>query len=282
MRRKTTYDDFQVHCTPERLKHWRHEIEYSKRDRLCRGAADLVVYKLPAPVSAAAGKKIAFISDFHYTGSAEQLNIVQCLKKYLQTCQPDLLLFGGDVCSDSESLPLIPELLRELSSIVPRAFAVPGNWERGKSWIPVSRWRELFALGGFDIGFNEFRTCGDIQIFCADDPAYGNPVFPGTWDKDKLNILLVHRPDTVIALDCPEIPPPHLALCGHTHGGQIRFPLIGPVFAASIYGCALDYGLFTHTQNDCKMIVSGGLGHMSFPWRINCRKEMVLIEFGAF
>ena len=110
MRRKTTYDDFQVHRTPERLKHWRHEIEYSKRDRLCRGAADLVVYKLPAPIPAAAGKKIAFISDFHYNGSAEQLNIVQCLKKYLQTCQPDLLLFGGDVCSDSESLPLIPEL----------------------------------------------------------------------------------------------------------------------------------------------------------------------------
>ena len=200
MRRKTTYEDFQVHRTPERLTHWRHDIEYSKRDRLCRGAADLVVYKLPAPVPSAAGKRIAFISDFHYSGSTEQLNVLQCLKTYLQTYQPELLLFGGDVCSDAESLCLIPGVLQELSSIVPRAFAVPGNWERGKSWIPVERWKKLFAQGGFDIGFNEFRTCGDIQIFCADDPAYGNPILPDCWDKDKVHVLLVHRPDTVIAL----------------------------------------------------------------------------------
>ena len=279
MRRKTTYEDFQVYRTPERLKNWRRAVEYPKRDRLCRGAADLVVYKLPAPVPAASGKKIAFVSDLHYTGSSAQQEIVQCLRGYLQLQQPDILLFGGDVCSDAESLCLIPELLRKLSSCVPRAVAVPGNWERGKSWIPVARWRELFSQGGFDIGFNQFLTCGDIQIFCADDPAFGNPVFPGHWDRMKLNILLVHRPDTVIALDSPEIPAPHLALCGHTHGGQIRFPFIGPVFAASIYGCALDYGLFVHKKYDYKMIVSGGLGHMSFPWRINCRKEMVLVEF---
>ena len=279
MRRKTTYDDFQVHHTPERLKNWRRAVGYSQRDRLYRGAADLIVYRLPSPVPAAAGKKIIFISDFHYHGSSTQRKIVQCIREHLFRIKPDLLLFGGDVCSDSDTLHLIPDLLRQLSSAVSSAIAVPGNWERGKSWISSERWKEIFSRGGFDIAFNEFRTIGDIQIFCADDPACGNPIFPGRWEDDKLHILLAHRPDTVIALDTPQIPAPHLALCGHTHGGQIRIPFFGPFFTASIYGCALDYGLFEHKQNNAKMIISGGLGHMSFPLRINCRKEMVLIEF---
>ena len=279
MRRKTTYDDFQVHYTPERLKNWRRVVGYSERDRLYCGAADLVVYRLPSPHPAAAGKKIAFLSDFHYNGGPGQDAVVLCLRKYLFDIKPDILLFGGDVCSDSDSLHLIPDLLRQLSSVVPNAIAVPGNWERGKSWIPAERWKELFSQGGFEIAFNEFRTRGDIQLFCADDPACGNPVFPGNWDRSKLNILLAHRPDTVIALDSPKIPPPHLALCGHTHGGQIRIPFFGPFFTASIYGCTLDYGLFEHQQTHSRMIISGGLGHMSFPLRINCRKEIVLIEF---
>lgn len=278
MRRKTTYYDFQVRYTPERLKNWRRGTGYSTRDRLCRGAADLVVYRLPAPIPAAAGRKIAFISDFHYNGSQLQKKILHCLCCYLSDIKPDLLLLGGDMCSDSDSIDLIPEALQQLSRVIPQAYAVPGNWERGKAWIPASKWKKIFASGGFDIGFNEFRTVGDIQIFCADDPAYGNPILPDCWEEDKLHILLVHRPDTVIALDAPEFSAPHLALCGHTHGGQIRFPW-GAFFAASIYGCALDYGLFCHRKNDFRMIVTSGLGQMSFPWRINCRREMVLLEF---
>ena len=281
MRRKVSYNDFQVRYTPERLKHFRRTVDYCNRDRRRKGAADLVVYRLVAPVPEAAGRRIAFISDLHYYGSCFQKKITAQLAQYLQEFSPELLLLGGDVCCDADTLELIPDLLKPLSRLVPRAIAGPGNWERGKSWISAARWRELFSSGGFELGFNEFNGAGVFQIYCADDPSAGNPRVIKAWQEDKFRLLLAHRPDTVIAYDDDLSGSWHLALCGHTHGGQIRLPFFGSVFAASIYGCALDYGCFEHTEKKSRMIVSSGLGHMSFPWRINCRREMILIEFTA-
>ncbi len=279
MRRKVSYEDFQVRYTPERVKHWRRVCGYGNVDRRRGNAADPVVYKFPAPVPEAAGKKIAFISDLHYHGSDFQRRLIGEIREYLLEYKPDLLLLGGDVCCDVDTFRLFPEVLHPLSSAVPAAFAVPGNWERGKSWISAARWKELFLSGGFTPGFNEFADCGCFQIYCGDDPSWGNPVNPGRWREKAVRILLTHRPDTVIALTEPYYEPFHLALCGHTHGGQIRLPFIGPVFAASIYGCALDYGCFYNRERKSHMIVSSGLGHMSFPLRINCRREIVFVEF---
>ena len=279
MRRKTEYYNFHIPRVPTRLKNWRRCIGYGGVELLRRENADLVSYQLEAPVPAASGRRIAFVSDLHYMGTPAQRDIVVRLREYLLEFKPELLLLGGDVCSDAGMLKLIPEVLKPLSDAVPQALAVPGNWERGKSWIPADRWRELFRSGGFDIGFNEFRTLDVFQIFCAEEPSFGNPVLPGEWTPGKLRIVLAHRPDTVIALDEPGREGAHLALCGHTHGGQIRLPFIGPIYAASIYGCRLDYGCFRHRFCDTVMIVSSGIGQGSFPWRINCRREMLLIDF---
>jgi len=279
LRRKPEHYDFHVPCVPFRLKNWERRIAYSRVDRLRRGIADLVLYRLPAPLVAVAGKRIAFVSDLHYRGTPEQRGLVAQLREYLLEFGPELLLVGGDVCSDSDKLELLPEVLKPLTGAVPLALAAPGNWERGKKWIPAGRWRELFLSGNCDIGFNEFRMVGDFQIFCPEDPVCGNPVLPGEWERDKVRIVLAHSPDTIIALDEPGKTSPHLALCGHTHGGQIRLPFIGPIFTASIYGCALDYGLYRQRLNQAVMIISSGTGHGSFPWRFNCRREMVLIEF---
>lgn len=279
MRRYPAKDETALVYAPRRLKRWRRIVSYNNADRLCKGAADLVLYRLSAPVPAAAGKRIAFVSDLHYKGTELQQREIAVLRNYLLEYKPDLLLCGGDVSGDVDMFHLFPEVLKPLSSAVPCALAVPGNWERGKPWIPVERWSELFASGGFDLMFNEFRAFDVFQIFGVDDPAWGNPVAPEKWEDGKVRILLAHRPDTAIALDEPGGEVPHLILCGHTHGGQIRLPLVGSVFAASIYGCALDYGCFQNQQSNARMIVSSGLGNLSFPLRINCRREMLLIEF---
>ena len=279
MRRKAEYYDFHIPRIPTRLKNWRRCVGYADAERLRRGNVDLVSYRLEAPVPGVSGRRIAFVSDLHYRGTPAQRDVVARLRGYLLEFKPELLLLGGDVCCDSGMLKLFPEVLKPLSDAVPRALAVPGNWERGKSWIPADRWRELFHSGGFDVGFNEFRTLDVFQIFCAEEPSFGNPVLPGEWTPGKFRLVLAHRPDTVIALDEPGRQGPHLALCGHTHGGQIRLPFFGSMYAASIYGCSLDYGCFRHRLCDTVMIVTSGTGQGSFPWRINCRREMVLIDF---
>ena len=45
--------------------------------------------------------------------------------------------------------------------------------------------------------------------------------------KDLLQIFAGHSPDYVLALQ--QTDRPFLALAGHTHGGQVQLPLIGPL-----------------------------------------------------
>jgi predicted MPP superfamily phosphohydrolase len=88
-------------------------------------------------------------------------------------------------------------------------------------------------------------------------------------------ILLAHEPDKF-----PQVP--HrvsLTVCGHTHGGQCRFPLIGAPIVPSYFGQRYVYG---HVVEDRKhLIVSAGLGYSGLPLRIGTRPEIVLLEMGA-
>ena len=62
-----------------------------------------------------------------------------------------------------------------------------------------------------------------------------------------------------------------LMLAGHTHGGQIRFPVIGPVFSPSHYGVRYSAGTFY--QSPTLMHVSRGLSGTR-PLRFNCPPEL--------
>jgi predicted MPP superfamily phosphohydrolase len=101
---------------------------------------------------------------------------------------------------------------------------------------------------------------------------------PGTLARVRTNdpvVLLVHEPDIF-----PRVPARvALTLAGHTHGGQIRLPLIWPAFVPSKYGARYAYGHVV--ENNRHMIVSGGLGTSTIPARLGVPPEVVHIELGA-
>ncbi|HVY58387.1 MAG TPA: hypothetical protein VHA77_11100, partial [Xanthobacteraceae bacterium] len=66
-----------------------------------------------------------------------------------------------------------------------------------------------------------------------------------------------------------------LMLAGHTHGGQIRFPIIGALLAPSIYGTRYAGGLYY--KSPTLMHVSRGVSGL-FPVRYNCRPEITLLR----
>jgi len=66
-----------------------------------------------------------------------------------------------------------------------------------------------------------------------------------------------------------------LVLAGHSHGGQIRLPFIGPLYLPYGVG-AYDHGLFKTKSGP--LHVSAGLGTSMIHLRFNCRPEITLIE----
>jgi len=88
-------------------------------------------------------------------------------------------------------------------------------------------------------------------------------------------ILLVHEPDIFVQV------PPHVSLtfAGHTHGGQIRPPLIPPTWTSSNYGARFAYGHIV--ERGRHMIVSGGLGCSIVPMRLGMPPEILRVELGV-
>jgi predicted MPP superfamily phosphohydrolase len=105
----------------------------------------------------------------------------------------------------------------------------------------------------------------------------GEDDLPGTLARVSSEdpvILLVHEPDIF-----PEVPARvALTLAGHTHGGQLRIPLIWPSLVPSMYGARFAYGhVVEHGRH---MVVSGGLGTSKVPARLGVPPEIVCIELG--
>jgi predicted MPP superfamily phosphohydrolase len=69
-----------------------------------------------------------------------------------------------------------------------------------------------------------------------------------------------------------------LLLAGHTHGGQIRFPLIGPILAPSRVGVKYDSGVF-YAPPTIMHVTRGVSGEL--PVRLNCPPEMAHLALHA-
>jgi hypothetical protein len=116
---------------------------------------------------------------------------------------------------------------------------------------------------GHRLGYGRFRGVDDLPRTLAqvgtDDPV----------------VLLAHEPDIF-----PNVPARvALTLSGHTHGGQIRVPLIWPAFVPSKYGARFAYGHVV--EGGRHMVVSGGLGTSVIPARLGVPPEIVRVELGA-
>lgn len=113
------------------------------------------------------------------------------------------------------------------------------------------------------IGHSRFRGVDDLPATLArirtDDPV----------------ILLAHEPDIFT-----EVPSRvALTIAGHTHGGQVRLPLVPPVWTPSAYGARFAYGHIV--EQGRHLIVSGGLGCSKVPLRLGVPPEIVRITLGV-
>ena len=92
-------------------------------------------------------------------------------------------------------------------------------------------------------------------------------------------IRLYHKPNDFMKAVQSKMnePLPNLYLSGHTHGGQVRLPIIGALYVNN-QGLFPKYVKGFYTEGGKNLFISSGLGTTEkFPLRVNCTPELVLI-----
>ena len=188
------------------------------------------------------------------------------------------MIFGGDLVSCTCCYPQVFELISKLKA--PVKLAVPGNWERKTdSWLPAEKVNAGFRDAGFQLLINRSVTSDGIQFSGVDDFRYGTPELPPADPGAAFRILISHNPDFIEKCNDPVISEYHAALCGHTHGGQIRIPFFGAVRTSSLYWKRFEYGICRRPGKP-PTAVTAGIGGTYILHRFRCPPELLLITTG--
>ena len=193
---------------------------------------------------------------------------------------PDCIAFGGDLAGETAWLRQSLDFLRAIPS-GPHKFAVCGNWELRRSWLPEERWRGLFAEAGFRLLVNETAEACGIRFLGLNDAKEGDGLSTEAAVPRSENVcVLSHNPDTAaVMLLSDQLGGAPLILCGHTHGGQFRIPGFGAVLTSSRFGKRLEYGTYRHSSTGATMYVTAGIGATWFHARICCPPEVLFVNF---
>lgn len=257
-----------------------------------------ITIPLPDTVRGFEGLRIVQLSDLH--GKLFGRNQELLLAK-IAGLHPDMIVFTGDLVDaghyrETPGLMLLGTLARRCP-----VFMVGGNHESGSG-----RFHDLAKR----LKFHGVRVLRDERLILArgderlaligmDDlpDIHGRWYSSDSWIRLRLGklisgleagegktrtykILLVHRPEKFAIYGESGV---NLVLTGHAHGGQIRLPWLGGLYAPGQgYFPKLTSGLYGLPNSQTKMIVNRGLGNSGFPQRLGNCPEIGLIILKCF
>jgi len=253
----------------------RHWIEITRLDAFLTGLSP-----------AFDGFRVAQLSDIHLDEFTEPFLLRDAVTK-INRLNPDAVFLTGDFVT-CELMPKkfavgaawqCANLLNQLEC--PRRYAVLGNHD-----VMISRKDVIAALSanGITVLDNAYlpfeRAGGRFWLAGLDDAVQGDPDPNATIPSSIRNvphepvILLCHEPDYADnLLTLPAGRAVALIISGHTHGGQIRLPLIDPL-ALPVLGKKYVEGWFR--LGGLQLYVNRGLGTVGVPFRFNCPPEITL------
>lgn len=221
-----------------------------------------------------AGDSCIFFSDLHWLGNAPEL--YQRVAKTINSSNSDWILFGGDACAYMDTMDGALEWMSTLRARKGK-LAVLGNREAHIEWHSRAFWKLAYAEAGFELLINEGKDADAFFFYGVDDYRYGRPDWSNI-PSGGFCISLSHNPDAVADHDGNV---GNLALCGHTHGGQLVLPVIGPLYTSSKYGRQFLQGM-SFRDDGAVEYTSSGIGESGFGFlhrRIRCPREMLRIRF---
>ena len=235
-----------------------------------------VPLRLPHLPAAFAGLRIAHISDLHLGGWLTPARLAVWLAR-INDLQPDLVVITGDFVEERADQPT-DELLVCLQALQPPTLAVLGNHDHRRGAAQV---RQALTACGIRVLRNEVytlqREAAQLHFAGLGDQAWHDDDFDALLEHlppQGVAILLAHEPDVADQAAASERFA--LQLSGHTHGGQVRLPLLNRAHVLPSWGQHYSGGLAR--AGAMPVYTNRGLG-MIRPWlRFNCRPELTLLE----
>jgi hypothetical protein len=228
---------------------------------------------LPRLPPALDGISILHLSDLHFTGRVGKSYFVELVRR-ANLREPDLVVLTGDLIDDEAFTPWVRDTLAQLRA-PEGVYFVFGNHERR---VDARAFRELLKdYGLVDLGgrWMEKQIRGQRLILAGNEEPWFGPAAdlreapPSSSQGGPLRIALAHSPDRLSWARRHGV---DLFLVGHTHGGQICIPWVGPIFSPTL--CGVRYACGTFYASPTVMHVSKGVS-AGLPVRFQCRPEAV-------
>lgn len=228
------------------------------------------------------GIKLVQFSDLHlgYQYSLSQLsNVVNRINAE----QPDIVCFTGDLVDDLQTYKQsehISPILQTIQAPLGK-FSIYGNHDHGGYGTQL--YSAIMKQAGFQMLQNQEMRIrlidgSELSIFGIDDMLLGRPEIERTLQNalpDIYTIVLVHEPDIAPLLANY---PVNLQLSGHSHGGQIQIPLVGPIVTPPLAQEYIEgfYTVVKQEERELTVYVNRGLGTTRIPFRFLAKPEITV------
>jgi predicted MPP superfamily phosphohydrolase len=242
-----------------------------------------VSLKLPRLGGAFAGFRLAQISDIHF-GSWITSERMQKVIALVLAQQPDAVAITGDFmhgyrwgADHSRWLAELSDALRPLTKACP-TVGVLGNHDY---WTDAGAVRAMFAdVGMIDLNnaIHTLRRGSDLLHLAGVDDVWEEhdrlDNVLAQLPEDGAAILLAHEPD--FADESAAAGRFDLQISGHSHGGQVILPFIGPPITPYL---ARKYPLGLYHIGEMLLYTNRGVGMEDVLIRFNCRPEITVFTF---
>jgi uncharacterized protein len=249
------------------------------------------------------GLSVLFLADPHVyaIGKREQLAI-----DLIANLDPvDLVVWGGDFLGHPDLLSPSIAFVQAVHQVLPPGvpiFGINGNAEHKPSPTDLDNLLAYLEASGVRMLINQHTPLtlrGEtVTLVGVDDPYYGyadlEAALEGAPDAtDQFIFLLSHSPQILPQAVRAGV---GLMLSGHTHGGQVRVPVLGALKTQNPLSRRIDCGYFDRKRitkslgydldyglgGEISLYISRGIGHAMIPKtsigpRLNCRPEIARI-----
>lgn len=243
------------------------------RDRVEVSRVEVKIANLPDEF---AGLTIAHLTDIHHGPYTSGDYVRRCVG-IANGLNPDLVALTGDFTfAGRRHIEPCAEVLKELKARI-GIYAVLGNHDY---YAGAGRVAVALRNAGVNLMIDEKDRIehrgAKLWVMGVDDLYYGSTDLQRMMRdvaRDEPRIVLAHQPDFIEEFAARN-KHADLMLSGHTHGGQIRLPLLGAPQTPSDYG--QQYAMGLNRKGAMQIYTSRGIGTVLLPSRLDCPPEIVL------